>query len=38
VIKISSNIVRVINWEGPAELTGDKSNALRALMGKRKEK
>jgi hypothetical protein len=38
VIKISSNIVKVINWEGPAKLTGDKNNAHRAVLGKREEK
>ena len=38
MIKISSNIVKVINWEGPAKLTGDKNNAHRAVLGKREEK
>jgi len=38
VIKLSSNIVRVINWEGSANLTGDKSNAHRSLLEKLEEK
>jgi len=38
VIKLSSNIVRGIKWEGPATLTGDQSNAHRASLGKLEEK
>jgi hypothetical protein len=38
VIKLSSNIVRFINWEGQATLTEDKSNAHKVLLGKLEEK
>jgi hypothetical protein len=38
VIKLSSDIVRGINWEGPATLVGDKSSAHGALSGKPGEK
>jgi hypothetical protein len=38
VIKLSSDIVRGINWEGSATLIGDKSNAHGNLSGKPEEK
>jgi hypothetical protein len=38
VIKLSSKIVRVINWKGLATVTGDNSNAHGDLLGKLEEK
>jgi hypothetical protein len=38
VIILSSNSVRIINWEEPATLTGDKSVAHIALLGNLEEK
>jgi hypothetical protein len=38
VIKLSWDIFRDINREGPANLIGDKNDAHRALSGKLEEK